>query len=323
MKKIILFNAEDQSDIIVEQEMIDKTKYEIILLNDQDDSRMGELCAEADGIITIYSPVTTDTVAQLKKCKCIALQAIGFNNIDLDAVTEKGIAIANVPDYCLQEVAAHTIALALSCIRRVSELSARVKKHQWDYSGQKIHRLSSLKYGLIAFGNIAKTMVPMLKGMGFSICAFDPMAPQSAFDELGVERKNTIEDLLKESDIVSVHLPLNKNTENFMDEAKFRFMKKDAYFINTSRGGIVDEEALYHALTEKWIAGAALDVLKEEKECNSPLIDLDQVIITPHIAFYSEESAIQMRKSAMEQLLQVLEEGELPSNLVNKKLRNR
>ena len=319
MKRIVLFNAEDQADLRVESQMVNHTKYELQLCNNCADTEIGKVCAEADGVITIYSPIDEQALSEMKRCKVVALQSIGYNNVDLKAATRHHVAIANAPGFCAQEVATHTVALALACNRQVVKLHQRVQKHVWDYSGQPIQRLSGQTFGLIAFGQIPQAMVPMLHGLGLHVIAYGPRTPDTIYEKLGVERVD-IDELLRRSDFVSMHMPLNEQTENYMDQEKFCLMKESAYFINTARGGVVDEDALAEAVQTQKIAGAALDVLKDEKTCSSPLIGMPNVIITPHMGFYSEGSAADMRRIAMTQVLQVLEEGRLPEHLVNRDL---
>lgn len=320
MKKIVFFNAEDQRDLLVESRMVDPSEFQLELCNNCADEEMGEVCADADGVITIYSSVNEKALSQMKKCKVVALQSIGYNNIDLEAVTRHGVAAANAPGFCAKEVATHAVALILACSRQVVQLSERVKNRDWSYAGRKIERLQGQTVGLIAFGQIPQMMVPMLQGMGMNVIAYGPRTSDEVFQRLGVKRVEQVEELLPQSDYVSLHLPLNDKTADFMDAEKFRMMKKTAYFINTARGGVVDEEALAQAIQEEWIAGAALDVLKNEKSCQSPLIDMKNVIVTPHMGFYSEGALVEMREIAMNQVLQVLQEKRLPDHLVNKDL---
>lgn len=320
MKKIVLFNAEDQQDLSVESQMVDPKEYELLLCNDRKDEEMGAVCADADGVITIYSSVNEAALSQMKNCKVVALQSIGFNNIDLAAATRHGVAAANAPGFCVQEVATHAVALALACSRQIVKLAERVRSGVWDYSGQKIERIQGQTFGLIAFGQIPQAMVPMLKGLGLHVVAYGPRTADSVYEKLGVERVTDVKELLRRSDFVSMHMPLNAQTENYMDAEKFSCMKETAYFINTARGGVVDEAALASALREGRIAGAGLDVLKDEKTCSSELIGMPNVIVTPHMGFYSEGSARDMRVIAMTQVLQVLEEHRLPDHLVNKDL---
>lgn len=320
MKKIVYFNTEDQNDISIEMSMIDKKKYELVLLNGQKESDITKASADADGLVTIYSPITGEDMKKMEKLKVIVFQGIGYNSIDLDAADKEGIAVANVPDFCLQEVATHCVSLALSLSRQIPLLNERVKRGKWVYSDQKLFRLKDKIFGLIAFGNIPRTMVPMLKGFGMRVLVYAPTKPDELLRAYGVERALTLEELLSSSDFVSLHLPLKKQNEKFMGELQFAQMKRNACFINTSSGNIVDEEALLKALRYGVIKGAALDVLVDEKNHNSPLIGFPNVIVTPHMASYSEDSLIEMRRSALKQVLSVLEDNTLPPNLVNKNL---
>lgn len=319
MKKIVFFNAEDQHEIDIELEMVKGLDIELELKNGRKDEDIVEECKDADGIITIYSPFTADVMKQLPKCQVIAVQAIGFNNLDLPQATEEGIALANVPDFCLYDVAMQTAALTLNCARHINELSNQVKfEKKWGYNGFVMNRLEGQTFGMIAFGNIPRHVVPMLRGFGMNFITYAPHVPDEILAEYGVSRAETIEDLLKVSDFVSVHCPLRPENVNLISDDEFRLMKPTAFIINTARGKIVDEEALCRALDQKLIAGAALDVLANEKDGDNPLYSYPNVIVTPHTAFYSEQSVRDYRVKAMEQILAVLCDKKAPKNLLNK-----
>ena len=320
MKKVVLFNAEDQSETLLEQEMAKERgcELELVLCNNQREADIANVCGDADAVITIYSPLTADVIAKLPKCKIISIQGIGFNNVDLAAATESGICVSNIPDYCLYDVAVHTVALTLACARQIVPLNDRVKSGKWGYDGYVMHRLEGQTFGMVAFGNIPKTAVQMLRGFGLKFLAYDPWASDETLAEFGVARAGSLDELLAQSDFVSIHCPLNDGTVGLIGKDAFAKMKPGAFLINTARGRIVDEPALLDALKNGIIAGAALDVLALEKDGDNPLYALNNCIVTPHTAFYSEQAVIAMRSGAIEQVLEVLCEGKAPKNLVNK-----
>jgi D-3-phosphoglycerate dehydrogenase len=258
----------------------------------------------------LHVPLTRDVLSQLKNVKVISIYGVGTDTIDLKAAKEYNIIVANVPDYGISEVADHTMALILSLLRKVSMLDKALRKHEWkrirgniDYMRKtfgEIKRLSTLNLGLIGFGRIARAVAERAKVFGFKIIAYDPYVPKEVFEKANVQSVG-FDYLLKESDIISIHVLLTEETRHMIGEQEFKKMKKSAFIVNTSRGAVIDENALIKALKEKTIAGAALDVFeKEPLSKDSPLLQMDNVILTPHIAWYSEEAMLdQKRKTAL------------------------
>lgn len=262
---------------------------------------------DADALIVCFAEVTADIIDSLTKCRIIARTGIGVNNIDLEAATRKNIVVTNVPDYCVEEVSDHTLALLLSLVRKIPMLDRHVKQGKWDFAEfRPMPRLRGKVLGLIGFGKISREFARKAKALGFEIIAYDPYLPADVFAQAGVKPAGLM-DIITTADFISVHAPLTPETRHLLGEKELRSMKKTAYLVNTSRGGLIDEEALYKALKEGWIAGAALDVLeKEEAEVTTPLLTLDNVIITPHSAYYSEESAAELRSKVVEAVIDVL-----------------
>lgn len=269
---------------------------------------------DADGILNQYAPITERVIKSLDRCKVICRYGVGVDSIDVEAATDRGIIVANVPDYCVDEVSTHAVALILACARKVPYLSGTAKKGKWDFTvGKPIFRSQGRVLGLFGLGRIAKAVVRKAKGFDFQITAYDPYISE-ANEKVELV---SFSELLSKSDFVSIHAPLTEETKHAFGKAEFKAMKKDAYLINTARGAIVDEFALYQALKEGSIAGAALDVMeKEPPDSNNPLLKLDNVIITPHISYYSEESYAELKTKAAQAVLDVLK-GELPKAIVN------
>ena len=285
-------------------------------------------CCEADAIIALGIRLTPGyvfsgkVIEKLHKCRLIALTGIGYDNVDIAAATEKGICVANNPYYCLEEVSDHTVALILACARKFYQLVPDVKSGKWtgqaDYLDalKPLHRLSRQTLGLIGFGNIARTLVPKARAFGLRIIACSPHVPDTLFETFKVESVE-LDRLLEESDFVSMHTALTPETRHMMGLEQFRTMKRTAYFINTARGELVDEKALYTALSEGLIAGAGLDVLEVEPPGrDNPLLKLNNVFITGHFAYYSEESREELFRWPWEEVARLLR-GEWPQGLVN------
>lgn len=304
----------------IEEEEVKKAGGEFVLAKGQSEDEIIEVAKDADAIVTVYAEITRKIIEAAKNCKIIVRTGIGFNNIDLQAASERGIYVANVPDYCFDEVSDHTFALALALARKVVIFDKKVKNNDWNHEGATpIFGFRGQTYGLLGFGNIPRTLATKLHAFGFNVIAYDPYADKKLAEEMNVKLVD-LDTLFKESDIMSVHAPLTDETKHVVNEKTLKMMKPTAYVINTSRGPLVDEAALYKALTEKWIAGAAIDVMEQEPPAaDHPLLGLDNIIITPHAAFYSEQSSISLRRKAFQEAIRVIN-GEMPKNCVNKKM---
>jgi D-3-phosphoglycerate dehydrogenase len=272
--------------------------------------------ASADALLVTYAKITAPMIAQLTRCRVISRFGIGVDNVDLPAATAAGIVVTKVPDYCIDEVSDHSLALLMALARKIPSSSAQVHGGRWDMrSTVPMHRLRGSTLGLVGFGRIPQLMTPKAQAFGLHVIAYDPHVPPEAFKAAGVASVDFAE-LIRTSDFVSIHAPLMPETRGLFDATIFRQMKPRAYLINTARGPIVDEQALADALDAGHLAGAALDVMSQEPPAGSPLVGRTDVIITPHTAFYSEESLIELQTKAAEEVVRVLS-GELPRNPVN------
>ena len=322
MKKVVLFNTEGfgkeaEENYLRKLGCLDQ--IELIRIDSDDPDDLFREAGDAEGVVIMYSKMTDENLAKLKKCKVLVVHAIGVNNIDLRAATKYGICIGNVPDYCIEEVAMHTIALFLCCARRVAELDRRVRDGVWDvYAAGQLHRAAGKTYGLVSFGNIARRTAEMLKPFGMKLITYDPFVADDVFARYGVERAPSLEALFASSDYISLHSPLTDSTRRMINRELLAAVKPGAIFINTGRGGLVDEAALKEAIEDGRISAAGLDVIENEEEAKSALIGMERVTITPHTAFYSEESCVEEREKAILQVAEVLIESKLPRYLVNK-----
>ena len=324
-RKVVLFNT-DGEDTLLEQQVLQKAgydNYELIKLTGTDDIFFQQAC-DADAVVITYADMTRENLARFKNLKIIAKCTIGYDNVDLQAATDHKIRVTNVPDYCVEEVATHTVALALGATRRIRQLD--IAAHQgrdvlvdgnW-YEGA-IHRLSTQVYGLVSFGNIGRVVARMMKGLGVSkVIAYDPFAPQDVFDQCSIERAETLEQLLKCADIISLHTPLTPDTYHMIGTEQLKLMKSHGCLVNVGRGGLIDEAAAAQALKNQQIGSVATDVLEDEVSFISPLSDIDNVIITPHTAFYSEESVEESRIKPILEIIRVLETNQRPKYQVNR-----
>jgi D-3-phosphoglycerate dehydrogenase len=259
----------------------------------------------------------------LPKCRIIARTGIGVDTVDLPVATELGILVTNVPDYCIDEVSDHALALILALTRKVMSATAAVKAGTWDVKvAVPIARHRGRTMGLVGFGRIPRALAPKAQALGFAVIAFDPYLPPEAGAPLGV-RLVDFETLLRESDVVSIHAPLTEETRGLFGDREFGQMKPGAFLVNTSRGPLVQEAALIRALESGRLAGAGLDVLETEPPApGNPLLRMPNVALTPHIGFYSEQSLVELQTKAAQEVRRALM-GERPLNVVNREILGR
>lgn len=281
-------------------------------------------CHDAAGLLDQYAPITRKVIESLPNLKVVARYGVGVNTIDVEAATDNGICVLNVPDYCVDEVSNHAFTLMLACLRKLTVLNDQVQSLGWDYKISKpIYRLKGKTLGLLGFGRIPRDLANKAMAFGLELLIYDPFLKQSDVDAFAA-RLLPLEDVLKEADIVSVHVPLTKDTMHLLGEKEFALMKKNAVIINTSRGPLIDEPALIKALKNKQIAGAGLDVTEQEPvESNNELLGLPNVIVTPHVSWYSEESERELKTKAARGVADILSGYYPKSGLVNKAVRGK
>ncbi|HEY7667133.1 MAG TPA: C-terminal binding protein [Actinomycetota bacterium] len=273
--------------------------------------------SEADGVLNCYAPIPAEAIQGLVRCRVIARYGIGLDTIDIAEASSRGIVVTNVPDYCIDEVSDHALALILSLVRRVAILDRDVRAGGWDLApARPVHRLRGRTLGLVGFGRIARRLAEKVAPIGLRRLAHDPFVPVEAITEAGCEAGD-LERVLVESDIVSIHAPLMETTRHLIGDAELRAMKPDAFLVNTSRGPLVDLDALRTIRAEGHLGGVGLDVLESEPPApNDPLLRDPGVVITPHAAFYSEEATAEQQRKAAEQVVVALA-GDLPRYAVN------
>lgn len=310
------------SSIEPERQVLDNINATLIVSETSDENELLTHAPTVDGILTCWKPVPECVIAVAKKCQIIARYGIGLDNIDVKSATENGIIVTNVPTYCVDEVSDHAMALLLACLRKITRFDVAVKSGKWEQNiGQKMHRLRGKTIGIVGFGNIAKALIPKAKAFGISVNVYSPRTESELINSIGAN-KVSFDELLKTSDYISIHAPLTAETRHMFSVDEFRTMKNSAFLINTARGGIVDTDALYSALKNSEIAGAGLDVLETEPpQQNEKLRSLENVIMTPHAAFISEESIHELQVAAAACVADVLT-GKRPKTLVNPSVLN-
>ncbi len=272
---------------------------------------------DADALIVAASPVTRRVMTELKRCKVALRTGVGYDVIDLPAATELGVVVVNIPDLWIREVANHALALLLTWNRKTAMLRSDVQAGRWmPRVPGPTGALHGETIGIVGLGNIGSAFARRVSALEMRVIACDPYVSDARFEALGVERVS-LDALARRSDYVSVHTLLNDETRHLINEKFLRQMKPTAFLINTSRGPVVDEKAITKALQEKWIAGAALDVLEQEPpSLDNPLLKLDNAIVTPHAAYYSDAAVAQVPRRCGEEVARVLT-GQRPINLVN------
>ena len=283
-----------------------------------DEANVIECTRDADAVITQFVPITRRVIESLRKCKVIVRYAIGLDSIDVQAATERRIMVANVPDYCISEVSDHALALILALVRKIGLMDREVQIGNWSYKrAVPIARLSDMTLGLIAFGSIARCVAQKASVFGFKkIYVHDPYFRDA--QQYPACEFVSLETLLGASDIVSIHAPATPETRSLINRQTLGLMKTGAFLVNTSRGALVNEADLLEALRLGKLSGVGLDVLENENEVlHHPLHRFDNVIMTPHMAWYSTGSIVELQRKAAEQVRQALLTG-APSNWANR-----
>jgi len=298
------------------REVLAKIGGELRLSQDSTPEAILRVATDADALLVTYAKITAEMIRQMKRCRIISRFGIGVDNVDIAAATNAGIVVTKVPDYCIDEVSDHAMAMLLALVRKIPYANSLVHAGRWEMPAVvPIHRLRGSVLGLVGFGRIPQLVAPKAQAFGIKVIAFDPYIPLDVMRRAGVE-KVEFDELLKRSDYVSIHSPLLPETHHLFNADVFRKMKPTAYLVNTARGPIVDEAALAHALDAQQIAGAALDVLSQEPPAGSPLFGRNNVILTPHTSFYSVESLVELQVKAAEEVVRVLSK-QAPRNPVN------
>ncbi|WP_265110802.1 C-terminal binding protein [Halosolutus halophilus] len=312
----IVVTDHDFDDLAIERTVLDGIAEVRTLAADVGDVGR-QLPDSVDGILNLRAELDRSAIGSLDECKIIARYGIGVDNVALDAASEKGIYVTNVPDYCLEEVATHALGMALALARSLHRYDRSVAGGEWDRDvGTPIHRLSTRTVGVVGFGGIGRAFGERAAALGADVIAHDPYVDEEEVVDYDVTLLG-FEELLDGADIISVHSPLTDSTRRLFDEDAFHRMRDDAYLINASRGAIVDRVALLDALEAGKIGGAGLDVFPTEPPAaDDPIRDHEAVLTTPHVGWYSEEANVERRRAAARCVRQALE-GDRPSNLVN------
>lgn len=285
-------------------------KYEVIVSPDTSRETIERLIADADAIVTRLTPIDRALIDKGTRLKAIARHGIGVDNIDVEYAAGRNIAVITTGNANSLSVAEHAFFAIGALFKKIPLLDREVRKGNWasrDKTGAT--EITGTCIGIVGLGNVGSQLARMAKyGMNMQVLAFDPFATAEAVQSHGYEKLDDLDDLLRRADVVSVHVPLTADTRNLIDERRFQLMKPGAFIINFARGGIIDEQALYRVLTDGPVAGAALDVYEREPpDRSNPLLRLDNVILSPHCSYFTEEARIRMSMHLAEKIEEALE----------------
>jgi D-3-phosphoglycerate dehydrogenase len=293
------------SDLETERAALAEIGCELELAPDDD---LAAHAAGAAGILVCFAQVDEHVIAAASDCKVIARYGIGVDNVDVAAATRAGIQVTNVPDYCLDEVADHAMALLLAASRGVVEAARSVREGEWTVPQEGIHRIAGRRLALIGVGRIGSRVAERARAFGFQVVAYDPYVEGGA---------TSVEEAVSGADAVSLHAPLNDETRHVIRDETLDAMQRAPVLVNTSRGGLVDLDAVTRALDDGRLSGVALDVTEPEPlPADHPLRTHPRAIVTPHMSFYSEEAQAELQRRAVEEVVRALS-GERPRCPVN------
>jgi D-3-phosphoglycerate dehydrogenase len=313
----------DYGDNDIEKSILEPIGAEVIGLQCKTGEGLGELAKDADAILQQYAKIPASTIHQLQHCKIIARYGIGVDILDVRAAKEQGILVTNVPDYCIDEVADHAISMSFMLLRNLPFYDRKIHQgsYQWQDWRVPLLRYRGAVYGLLGFGRIAQNLTYKLHAFGFKVIAYDPFLSESLMRSHGVEKVDLM-DLFSLSDIVNILAPYNDKTHHIVQKATLSVMKPGSYLVGVSRGKCIDNQALYDALTNGTLAGAALDDPEEEPMKQehwtpdaNPLFTLDNCFFTPHTAYATKQSLEECRRIAATNVKMALL-GQTPPDLI-------
>ncbi len=311
----VVVSDRDYPDLSIEESILEPIGAKVVDAHCKSGGKaLLKYIIDADAILQQYAEIRRNVIEKLCRCKIIARYGTGVDILDVETCHKRGIIVTNVPYYCVDEVADHAIAIALTLARRIPMYvdSTKCGKWHWSNSGMPIHRFEMQIFGIIGFGKIGRNIARKAKALKFTVMAYDPNVDKFFMKQEGI-KKIDFDTILNNSDILCIQVPLSSDTRHLIGELELKRMKKNAILINTARGPIVDNNALYRALSEGWITAAGLDDIEDEPAKrkfwnyqSNPLLKLKNCLITPHSAYYSEESIREARRTAAEEVKAVL-----------------
>ncbi|MCX4596732.1 C-terminal binding protein [Streptomyces sp. NBC_01549] len=317
MSTTVLVTDYSWPSLDIERAILSEAGAELVVADTGTEDELCALAADVDAVMTCWAPVTPAVLRAAPKCRTVARYGVGIDNIAVDVATELGILVSNVPDFCTDEVADHTMALILAQARNITRFDSQTADGGWDNREfGAMHRLRGRVLGLVGYGTIAQAVAVRAVAFGMRIMAYSPSRTRAATDGVAAFAA-TLDDVLAQADVISLHLPSTDTTRGIIGERELALVKPTAVLINTARGALVDEAALVRALRDARLSGAALDVLgTEPPPPDHPLRARPTAILTPHAAFVSDEAVADLQRTAARNVAAVLRKS-LPAALVN------
>lgn len=321
MEKFVMLDSHTlpDADFHQEKEILSAAGIECVLATCKNVDEVVEAAKDAEYIGDNYFRITDEVLSRLPKLKAVIRYGIGYDVVDVDACSRRKVALCNLPTYCVEDVATHAIALILDLVRKTTIFDRQVKKGNWDVGyGYATHRMSAKTLGLVGFGNIAKKLCHYAQAFDMQVLAYDPFISAEKIESLGA-KKVELDELLAAADIVSLHVPSTKDTIHMINAANIAKMKDGVIIVNTSRGNLIDNEALSEALASGKVLAAGLDVIEGEpiKDPNHPLVKHENTVVTPHSAYNSVEASDEQHTQVANTVV-CFSKGEIPFNTVNK-----
>lgn len=307
----------DHDSIAIEQGVADAAGVDLVLAQCRTEEDVIAAATGADAIVVQYAPITDRVLAALPQLKAVGRYGVGVDTLDVEAATARGVAVCNVPDYGTEDVSDHAIALAVSLARGITRLDRGMRRGEHSLLPvQPLHRMSTRVFGVVGLGLIGAATARKARGLGYTVIGSDPLAEIGTTTAEGVAVVG-FEEVISRADVVSLHVPLNSHTHHLINADVLARMKRGAVLVNTCRGGVVDTTAVADALASGRLYGAGLDVFEEEPlALTSPLIGCENAVLTPHAAWYSEESYAELKRRTIENVLEVCA-GRMPRNVMN------
>ncbi len=316
--RVVYIDPPSEYRIHTETEAVKRLGGDIYVRTADDDPE--KLASDADIILASGEEMTPAMFAEMEKCKAVICFGIGFDHVDTAAATAAGVCVVNHPGFCVDEVSNHTLLLLLTLSRQLHRTDGGMRRGEgWTDEATAVMGDATVigrTLGIVGLGDIGRHVAKKAAPFGLRVIAADPYVDRTVAQVMDVELM-PLDELLAQADFVTTHTPLNKETYHLFGEREFRLMKASAYFINTSRGRVVDEKALLRALDERWIAGAGLDVFEEEPVLEgNPLVGRKDTVVTPHVAFFSERSTAELHNRVAKAIGDI-SEGRLPYHIAN------
>jgi len=302
----------------IERSVLQSVGAELAVHDLKTENQAVQVARDADAVLVNLFPINAEVIASMNRCQIISRYGVGYDNVDVDAATRKGIWVARVPDYAIEDVSDHALAMLMACVRKIPYKDRKIRTGRWNLDiDQPMHRVRDRVLGLIGFGAIARALRRKVSGLGLArILGYDPYVDEATWNEHQVESVS-LEELLRKSDYISIHAPLTDDTVNMIRAEQIEMMKEGVILINTARGGLLDEQEVARALSDGQIGYAGLDVFQEEPIPNNSLLrTLDNVVLSDHAAWNSEEAVVELKTKVATNVADVLR-GDRPTYPVN------